>query len=605
MTIPPLHVALILAGCAAYFALLALLDRALAGERRTLFRLGAAAATFALYVVGLGLLIDRQAFDHARAYDLTKSMLAILAASAVFFEQHREGSKRPVPERWKRFAGIALGLTAITLYFGGFRFAYPKYYHRWDQYHYYMGAKYFHEAGYDGLYRCTLIAQDELGLVSYVDEDTGKPAKLDMRAEVRHADKKIRNLGGDNLLKPAAEFLSAPEACKARFSPERWESYKADVRFFRLASDKQYWEDMQKDHGFNPPPVWTMVGGKLASLAPASTRFLQALAGLDLAYLAGMFAALAWAFGWRVFAVAAVLWGCQSSAPFFWTGGAFLRQDWLFFLVLSACLARKRYFTLAGASLTFAGLLRVFPALAAFGWIVLALTYLFRHKRPHPSHLRLALGGALALATLVPLSLRACGPDAYEQFYRHTLEVHDRTPLTNHMGLRVLVSHGVGFGPSSGRMAYTRDVKLVDPFEVWKRLRNERYDRYRWVAYGLIGASFLAFASVARRLRSTWVAVCLGQLFIVLMAQLTCYYYSFVVLMAPLTRHRRSLEAPLFAFAALTQFVWMAAYWNDDRYAALSLVTLAVCFGLLASYSRSPLLARVAERASRALRSGD
>ena len=100
---------------------------------------------------------------------------------------------------------------------------------------------------------------------------------------------------------------------------------------------------MQKDHGFNPPPVWTILGRGFAELHGATTGYLQLLAGLDLVYLAGMLGALAWVFGWRVFAVGAIFWGCQSSAPFYWTGGAFLRQDGLFFLVLAACLLRKKW----------------------------------------------------------------------------------------------------------------------------------------------------------------------------------------------------------------------------------------------------------------------
>ena len=36
-----------------------------------------------------------------------------------------------------------------------------------------------------------------------------------------------------------------------------------------------------------------------------------------------------WAFGWRVMAVATVFWGCNAPANFYWTGGAFLRQDWI------------------------------------------------------------------------------------------------------------------------------------------------------------------------------------------------------------------------------------------------------------------------------------
>ena len=84
---------------------------------------------------------------------------------------------------------------------------------------------------------------------------------------------------------------------------------------------------------------------------PASDTQINILSLLDPAYAIGMMVMIWWAFGWRVFAVAGVFWGCQSSAPFYWTGGAFLRQDWLFFLVLAACLVRKKWFKLAGAAL--------------------------------------------------------------------------------------------------------------------------------------------------------------------------------------------------------------------------------------------------------------
>ncbi|WP_218060812.1 hypothetical protein, partial [Aeromonas sp. EERV15] len=148
-----------------------------------------------------------------------------------------------------------------------------------------------------------------------------------------------------------------------------------------------------------------------------------------------------WAFGWRVFSVAAIFWGCQPSAPFYWTGGAFLRQDWLFYLVLSACLIRKRYLKLAGASMVYAGLLRVCPDLPVIGWLTVAGIYLLRDKRIAKTHVQLLIGGDLAAAVLIPVSMKVSGTDSYVRFYEHTLKVHDQTPLTNHMGLRVLVAH--------------------------------------------------------------------------------------------------------------------------------------------------------------------
>ncbi|HTN83853.1 MAG TPA: hypothetical protein VL242_09215, partial [Sorangium sp.] len=194
----------------AYFGVAYALNSFAPPRFRVLARYGSVAAGVALFFYGL----DRYIDEHARAVDLAKVLIAMGAALCVFYETQREGMRRPVAERWKRFVGVALGIAAIIAYFNGFRFGYPKYYHRWDQFHYDMGAKYFPEMGYDGLYKCALIAQDELGVVTYTNEDTGRPVKLDMSKEVRHPDKKIRNLGGDNLLMPASEVLASPEVCK-------------------------------------------------------------------------------------------------------------------------------------------------------------------------------------------------------------------------------------------------------------------------------------------------------------------------------------------------------------------------------------------------------
>jgi hypothetical protein len=604
MNLTPSQIALLIAGVLSYAAVVYGIDRLLANDRSRIYVRYVAAVT-AVVLLFLGVQKYVPAYD--RSVDVVKAVLAITAAACVFYEAYRAGQKRPVSERWKRFIGITLAIASIVAYFNGFRYGFDKFYHRWDQFHYYMGAKYFRELGYGGLYKCAAIAQDELGDVTYINEDNGRTMRLDMSKEVRHPDKKIRNLSGDNLLIPASVVLDNPDDCKKSFPPERWDKFKADVKFFRIASDKGYWENMQHDHGYNPPPVWTIAGHYLAELHPASTRYLQFLAAFDVAYLAGMFAAIWWAFGWRVFAASAILWGCQSSAPIYWTAGAFLRQDWLFYLVLAACLARKRYFKLSGAAMVYAGLLRIFPGLVVIGWLVVAGAYLWRHHRMAKHHVQMLLGGVAAAAVLIPLSLHVAGKDSYQKFYHHTIQVHDQTPLTNHMGLRVLVGQTTpvevnaptiklgsreikvpirfGAGPESGRMKYTKDTKLLDPFEVWKRMRNERYARLRYVAYAIIALSFAFFVYVVRRVKSMWVAQCLAQIWIILLSQLTCYYYSFMILAAPLTKVKRGIEAPLFGFAALSQFIWMTFTWNDDKYYVLTAISLILCYGLLCAFA--------------------
>ncbi len=571
-------------GGAVYIALAYLVDRALTGRSRSAFRFAAIGIGVALFF----LVLKRTIHDTEMAAGFTKVLIALFAAAGVFYEQHRASIRRPLAERWKRFFGATLGVAAIVTYFNGLQFGSPRYYHSWEFFHYYVGAKYFGELGYDGLYRCSTIAQDELGTIRYEDEDKIGEGRFtaDLSKEARHPDMKIRNLGGDNLLMPVTEVLAHPETCKSHFAPERWEAFKHDIAFFRIATGPGRWKEMLTDHGFNPPPVWIIAGKFLADLRPASTRFLQLLGIIDPLYLLAMFAALGWAFGWRIAAVGAIFWGCQASAPSLWTYGAFLRQDWLFFLVLCVCLLRKRYYTLAGAAIIYSALLRIFPGLVLIGLLIFAAATIVREKRMPKHHIKTLMGGVLAAALLIPLSIGICGRNSYQDFYHHTLEVHDRTPLTNHMGLRVLVSHNVGSDARSGRMKYTRDMKLRDPFEVWMRMRNERYARYKVIAYAIVALSIAFFAWAVRRMKSLWLAACLSQVFIILLSQLTNYYYVFMVLMAPLTKARRSLESWLFGFAALSQFVYWSFAWNDDKYTALTLISLVLCYSVICAFAK-------------------
>jgi hypothetical protein len=639
----------VLVGLGAYLGVLVFVDKSLKPRHRPWFRYAAVIVTVGLAFVALG---DWLPINYDRANEIAKAAIAIAAAACVFYEQHRKAIGRPVAERWKRFVGLSLAIAAIGAYFNGFRFGYPKYYHRWDQYHYYMGAKYFPELGYKNLYKCAVVAQDDIGQHRYhLDRPFGGDATServeDFREEMRDPDKKVRDLPGENLLIPVTEILANGDECRSRFSPERWEQYKRDVAFFRTVSGRSWWGDMQKDHGFNPPPVWTIAGKFFSDIATnANVQYQQFLASIDVMYLIGMFIALWWGFGWRVFAVGAIFWGCQSSAPFYWTGGALLRQDWLFFTVLSVACLRRRHFKTAGAALVYAGLLRVFPGLVVIGTLVPVIVHLVKHRRMHRDHKKMLAGGCLAAAILIPLSIymsgdpnkpifesgipmkeraaRAIAP--YKTFYEHTIETHDQTPLTNHMGLRVIIGHKFfdfqkpglrtadeqaewkesleGFsrrfswtapirmpiklssGKESGQMQYVRDNNLLDPFENWKRMRNERYERYKKVAYGLSLLSFAFFFLVVRRIKSLWVAQCLGQIFIILGSQLTCYYYSFMILGAPLIKWRRPIELGLFALAAVTEIIWMNSYWNDNKYTLLTIVSLIFCYFLIGMFWR-------------------
>jgi hypothetical protein len=264
--------------------------------------------------------------------------LALLHWGVKLRREGRPDAHRKRRDRLLATLGVLAGLTYIN--FGFFHFGNFTHDHEWT--HYYLGSKYFAELSYERLYDCLSIADAEDG--------------LRRRVELRP----ITNLR-TNLVEKTADLLAHPERCTAHFTAARWQAFKRDAAFFRARQSAKRWDDLQLDHGYNATPVWNAAGRLLTGTGPASTTQLYALAMLDLAYLAATLAVIGWAFGWRVLAVALLVFATNFPSRFYWTGGSFLRWDWLFYLVAGiACLRRER-FALGGAALAYAAALRIFP----------------------------------------------------------------------------------------------------------------------------------------------------------------------------------------------------------------------------------------------------
>src|SRR4029078_2575664 len=107
-------------------------------------------------------------------------------------------------------------------------------------------------------------------------------------------------------------------------------------------------------------------------------------------------------------------------------------------------------------------------------------------------YLSLFGGGALALATLVPISFAtSSGIDGYKAFKFNT-QKHKETPLTNHMGLRTVVT----YSPSEAGRSL-QDNRLEDPWGKWKRAKVATFNR-RLPLYGLfvLGFAGMLFAAL-------------------------------------------------------------------------------------------------------------
>ncbi|HEV8246614.1 MAG TPA: glycosyltransferase family 87 protein [Polyangiaceae bacterium] len=510
----------------------------------------------------------------------TRVFLTLVGALLLIYEMRSERMGEPVEEKTKRWVAYIMTILAFGVYFdyGNPNTRYSEYYHRHEFYHYYLGSKFFKEVGYQRLYECTAIAEVELGRRSQIEK------------------REIRDLRV-NLIKPMAAtyVLKDPAQCKSHFAPERWDSFKKDVEWFYKSAAGTYWESMMKDHGYNPPPVWTMTGKFFGSFGPASDHYFKVLSSIDVLFHLGTVLLFGWAFGWRAMAVATIFWGCNAPANFYWTGGAFLRQDWIFFLIASLCCAKKHKFVLAGAFLMWSSLLRIFPVILFFGWGIIMGLYLLDRLRDrgsirsvkdllHPSHWRVLAGAAIAVAVLVPASMAVAGKDSYKQFYEHTLKTHQGTPLTNHMGLETMLVHDW-----SSRMRFMRDDNLDDPFQSWKQGRLDRFKARKPIFFAIVAFIGLWSVWALRRTKLLWIAIPLSVPMLMCLTNLTCYYYSFFMTVAALVTVRRQLGPAILATSGASTILLYSPsgyYWVDDRFTAQTYLFAALALLVLYAYSR-------------------
>jgi hypothetical protein len=526
-----------------------------------------------------------------------------------------------IPERTRKRVAIVMSVLAFGVYYDFFnpKVRYPEYYHRHEFFHYYLGSKYFEELKYKSIYECAAAAEIDLGRGSQV-----------MRRELR--DLRV------NLIKPvtAPDVQQHIQECREAFAPnpQRWDAFKKDVDWFYNSSRGSYWDNMQKDHGYNPPPVWTMGGKFFSQFGTAGDGFFKTLSAIDVLLQAGAMLLVFWAFGWRIGAIATIFWGANAPADFYWTGGAFLRQDWFFLLVAAACFARKRWFVLSGAALTYSALLRVFPMLFFAGPGILVGLHLLRQIRQrargepagvaeiekspaalrgyrdatttkvaaeaapggrwwsnpiqllHPDHRKFLAGCIVAAGILIPVSVIVAGPDSYREFVAH-IGTHKGTPLTNHMGLQTMLVHDW-----DGRMRFTRDDNLDDPFQMWKQGRLDRHKATKLVQYAILLAMLGWMVWALRRTKLLWVGMGLSCLFAMSAVELTCYYFSMYILAAPLAKARRGLGPVVLIGSGASQIIGSAGgahsmfYWIDDKFTAQSYLWFLLGALLLYGYSR-------------------
>ena len=214
-------------------------------------------------------------------------------------------------------------------------------------------------------------------------------------------------------------------------------------------------------------------------------------------------------------------------------------------------------------------------------------------------YINVLLGGALAAATIMPISLMTSnGIDGYKAFAFNTRK-HKETPLTNHMGLRTVVT----YSPSEAGRSL-QDSRDEDPWGKWKRAKVATFKR-RFPLYLLFAAGFAALLFAALRTTEPWVACAMGSMMIAVGIELTCYYYSFLFATTFLYSKRKEAGAILLGVTAATGFIDWAptkylpttgplanvrmSQWLDEQYMLMSIATLVGFVWIMYEFAIKPM----------------
>jgi hypothetical protein len=481
------------------------------------------------------------------------NLFLAVAAAGLALTQHPRAAWAP-GARARLPAWVALAAASLTVYLNFFSFHGERtFVHLHDVAHYYLGAKYFDEVGYEGLYTAMLRAEAEV----YQNRFTTLEARDLATNDLVH----IRTL------------LVQSDPVKAAFSADRWTDFRQDVALFHDWLGPQY-KAVFSDHGFNPTPLWPVLGGRIANLVPAGSRTgVRLLTLLDPLLLLAAFAAVGWAFG-RMAAVASIVYFCLIfGASFGWTGGAFLRYLWFASLLGALCCLRRERHALAGALIALAAGLRVFPVFFLLPLAFKAVHSLWRMRRIGPAHRRFLAAAALTGAGLfLAGGLQLRGLAAWSEF-RENLRKHMDTVSPNIVGL----TNALAYRPGPDQLT----------LEEMREQREQRARVHRIQLATLFVGALAAVALLASR-RDDVSATLLAVPLLLTGLNLASYYYVLLVLLSVAYWDRPLRLAALFGLEAVTHALLLF----EDRENVIFMYRSLLLLYLLAAFELPALAAR-------------
>jgi hypothetical protein len=498
-------------------------------------------------VAGVGALesLDRAWPVEQRQVSLVRAVSAAIAAAAVLRELY-------APPRFPALRAAVLsclGASALIAVLAFYNLGRPQFWdgqtkqptsvHLLDLRQYYQTAKYFDEIGYRNMYLADMAA--------YVEDVPG--ATLDSLR-----DTPMRDLSTHRMT-TIGEQRQKIESIKQRFSPERWQAYKEDARYFREMMGQRDYLRFMLDYGGNATPVWISMAHFLFSAFSANTTALFLTGLLDPLLFLVTFAAIGRCFGYRTMCMVMVVFGANDFIMYGtnW-GGATLRHDWLMYIGLGACALKRGRPALGGFFLALSTLIRAFPAITIVSAAFPALWWLadlwrsqqrwpkwaeiWQEQRPLLRMLGAALITALVLVALT--TLRWSWPAWGDWFWK--VEKLSADPHANSVALRGLVA-----GWEQGHY----QLLLA-----------------RWPLYTALIAFFVLGVVLAMRGRPLEQAAIAG-LILVPVVFYAANYYIHVVCLLPLLVAERSVAPGESRLSVTDGWIWLtllglcvAQYWT-------------------------------------------
>jgi hypothetical protein len=446
---------------------------------------------------------------------------------------------------------------SITLYTDFFAFHGTAGFAHWhDVAHYYLGSKYFAELGYGNLYVALLRAEQE-------DGGTIPEGRV------------VRDLKTNRYV-PARELLEKGDGVKAAFRRERWDDFRLDAALFRRGLGP-YWPAVLVDHGYNPAPVWTLIGGTLANLVPAGDRRWMLLTLIDPALLVLTAATIAWGFGVETALLAICYFGVIFGTSFGWTGGAYLRFMWFAATIGAAACLHRGWQASAGALFSFAALLRLFPLLFALPVGLRAVGQLRETGGIARGTRRFLYGAASAVIVFGAVSVLVFpGRLAWQEFVRNS-HVYFNNLGQNLVGLTALGTVLIGRYTMGGEHLSERLFVL----------RSHVQQAQILILMPILLAGLAAFANRV----SDVTAAALGVLLVFAVLNPGCYYYSFLLLLLLVRPRRLDWVVLLFVVEFMTYLLLLFETPDDVFYLYRSVLVFWLLLIFALEAARAPALA--------------